>query len=55
LKGSVADLPVRRRRLSTLQRPIRAICPPGIDLHQLAPWAIVARTLLNLDETITRH
>jgi len=29
--------------------------PPGIDLHQLAPWAIVARTLLNLDETITRH
>jgi uncharacterized protein DUF1549/uncharacterized protein DUF1553 len=28
--------------------------PPGIDLHELAPWTIVARVLLNLDETITR-
>jgi hypothetical protein len=28
--------------------------PRGIDLHQLAPWTIVARTLLNLDETIHR-
>ena len=29
--------------------------PPGIDLHQLAPWTMVARTLLNLDETITKQ
>ena len=29
--------------------------PPGVDLHQLAPWTIVARVLLNLDETITRQ
>jgi mono/diheme cytochrome c family protein len=29
--------------------------PPGIDLHQLAPWTMVARVLLNLDETITRQ
>jgi hypothetical protein len=29
--------------------------PKGIDLHQLAPWTIVARTMLNLDETITRQ
>jgi hypothetical protein len=28
--------------------------PPDIDLHELAPWTIVARVLLNLDETITR-
>jgi hypothetical protein len=28
--------------------------PPDIDLHELAPWTIVARALLNLDETITR-
>jgi len=29
--------------------------PAGIDLHQLAPWTLVARTMLNLDETITRQ
>lgn len=29
--------------------------PENIDLHKLAPWAIVARVLLNLDETITRE
>lgn len=29
--------------------------PPGVDLHALAPWTIVARVLLNLDETITRQ
>jgi hypothetical protein len=29
--------------------------PPGVDLHKLAPWTIVARVLLNLDETITRQ
>ena len=29
--------------------------PAGIDLHQLAPWTIVARTMLNLDETIARQ
>ena len=29
--------------------------PGGIDLHQLASWTIVARTMLNLDETITRQ
>jgi mono/diheme cytochrome c family protein len=28
--------------------------PSGVDLHKLAPWTIVARVLLNLDETITR-
>jgi uncharacterized protein DUF1553/uncharacterized protein DUF1549 len=27
----------------------------GVDLHKLAPWTIVARVLLNLDETITRQ
>jgi mono/diheme cytochrome c family protein len=29
--------------------------PDGLDLHQVAPWTIVARVLLNLDETITRE
>ena len=29
--------------------------PEGIDLHQLAAWTIVARTMLNLDETITKQ
>jgi mono/diheme cytochrome c family protein len=29
--------------------------PPGVDLHQLAPWTVVARVLLNLDETITKQ
>ena len=29
--------------------------PEGVDLHKLAPWTIVARVLLNLDETITRE
>ena len=29
--------------------------PAGVDLHQLAPWTIVARTMLNLDETISRQ
>ena len=28
--------------------------PQDLDLHQLAPWTMVARVLLNLDETITR-
>ncbi|MDX2034098.1 MAG: DUF1549 and DUF1553 domain-containing protein [Blastocatellia bacterium] len=28
--------------------------PPDLDLHKLAPWTLVARVLLNLDETITR-
>jgi hypothetical protein len=29
--------------------------PEGLDLHQVAPWTMVARVLLNLDETITRE
>ncbi|MEJ7618691.1 MAG: PSD1 and planctomycete cytochrome C domain-containing protein [Pyrinomonadaceae bacterium] len=29
--------------------------PEDVDLHQLAPWAMVARVLLNLDETITKE
>jgi mono/diheme cytochrome c family protein len=29
--------------------------PSGVDLHKLAPWTIVARVLLNLDETITKQ
>jgi len=29
--------------------------PEEIDLHKLAPWTMVARVLLNLDETITRE
>jgi hypothetical protein len=30
--------------------------PPGeLNLHQVAAWAMVSRTLLNLDETITRE
>jgi mono/diheme cytochrome c family protein len=29
--------------------------PSNIDLHELAPWTMVARVLLNLDETITRQ
>ena len=29
--------------------------PPDLDLHQVAPWTIVARVLLNLDETITKE
>lgn len=28
--------------------------PRGIDLHRLAAWTIVARTMLNLDETISK-
>ena len=29
--------------------------PENVDLHQIAPWAMVARILLNLDETITKE
>ena len=29
--------------------------PEDVDLHQVAAWAMVARVLLNLDETITRQ
>ncbi|MGH6628457.1 MAG: DUF1553 domain-containing protein, partial [Burkholderiales bacterium] len=29
--------------------------PEGIDLHALAPWTMVSRVLLNLDETITKE
>ncbi|MGH9840408.1 MAG: PSD1 and planctomycete cytochrome C domain-containing protein [Blastocatellia bacterium] len=29
--------------------------PPDIDLHELAPWTMAARVLLNLDETMTRQ
>ncbi len=29
--------------------------PDGMDLHELAPWTMVARVLLNLDETITKN
>lgn len=28
--------------------------PPDVDLHKVAAWTMVARVLLNLDETITR-
>ena len=28
--------------------------PANIDLHQLAAWTLVARVMLNLDETITK-
>ena len=29
--------------------------PENVDLHKLAPWAMVARVLLNLDETINKE
>ncbi|HJZ69601.1 MAG TPA: DUF1553 domain-containing protein, partial [Blastocatellia bacterium] len=29
--------------------------PADVDLHKVAPWTIVARVLLNMDETITRE
>ena len=29
--------------------------PAGVDLHRIAPWAVVARALLNLDETMTKE
>lgn len=29
--------------------------PEGIDLHKIAPWTMVARVLLNMDETITKE
>ena len=29
--------------------------PSDVDLHKVAPWTIVARVLLNLDETITKE
>jgi hypothetical protein len=29
--------------------------PADVNLEQVAPWAMVARVLLNLDETITRE
>jgi mono/diheme cytochrome c family protein len=29
--------------------------PEDVDLHAIAPWTIVARVLLNLDETITKE
>jgi mono/diheme cytochrome c family protein len=29
--------------------------PEGVDLHKVAPWTIVARVLLNMDETITKE
>ena len=29
--------------------------PEDIDLHKIAPWAMVARVLLNLDETMTKE
>jgi hypothetical protein len=29
--------------------------PDGVDLHKVAPWTVVARVLLNMDETITRE
>ncbi|MDX2032249.1 MAG: PSD1 and planctomycete cytochrome C domain-containing protein [Blastocatellia bacterium] len=29
--------------------------PEDVDLHKIAPWTMVARVLLNMDETITRE
>jgi mono/diheme cytochrome c family protein len=29
--------------------------PEGVDMHKVAPWTMVARVLLNMDETITRE
>ncbi|HWQ35257.1 MAG TPA: DUF1553 domain-containing protein, partial [Blastocatellia bacterium] len=29
--------------------------PEDVDLHKVAPWTMVARVLLNLDETITKE
>jgi hypothetical protein len=29
--------------------------PEDIDLHKVAPWTVVARVLLNMDETITKE
>ncbi|MBA3439990.1 MAG: DUF1553 domain-containing protein, partial [Pyrinomonadaceae bacterium] len=29
--------------------------PEGVDLHKIAPWTMVARVLLNMDETITKE
>jgi hypothetical protein len=29
--------------------------PPDVNLHKVAAWAMVSRTLLNLDETITKE
>jgi mono/diheme cytochrome c family protein len=61
--GVVLDL-LRDQRKSLASDTARALqvaatdpaAPPaGLDLHEVAPWTMVARTLLNLDETITKE
>jgi hypothetical protein len=37
----------------TLQDPAKM--PMGVNLHKVAPWTMVARVLLNLDETLTKQ
>jgi mono/diheme cytochrome c family protein len=29
--------------------------PEGVNLHKVAPWTVIARVLLNMDETITKE
>ena len=29
--------------------------PQGVNLHKVAAWTLVARVLLNLDETLTKE
>ena len=29
--------------------------PPEVNVHKVAAWAMVSRTILNLDETITKE
>jgi mono/diheme cytochrome c family protein len=35
--------------------PVVTNVPPAVNLHKAAAWAMVSRTLLNLDETITKE
>jgi hypothetical protein len=37
----------------TLQDPAKM--PKGVNLHKVAPWTMVARVLLNLDETLSKQ
>ena len=59
LRASSSDAsPTAGQPLGTGRRRPRAArrsCPTGITPAQLAAWTVVARVLLNLDETITKE
>jgi hypothetical protein len=54
-RSVLAEEPENARAIIEADLPGGPPCPSGVEAHEIAAWTLVARVILNLDETITKE